>query len=119
MRGGIYLRIHAFLERRFPERRVFLKSDSDTRFIRLSSETQIVAVAGLTVFVSWAIVATAIVLMDSIGSGNFRDQARRDQQVYQERLNALSTERDRRAEEALAAPGSLQLRAGADLHHAV
>ena len=103
MRGGIYLRIHAFLERRFPERRVFLKSDSDTRFIRLSSETQIVAVAGLTVFVSWAIVATAIVLMDSIGSGNFRDQARRDQQVYQERLNALSTERDRRAEEALAA----------------
>ncbi|GAB5431691.1 MAG: DUF5930 domain-containing protein [Epibacterium sp.] len=103
MRGRLFLRFHAFLERRFPERRVFLKSDSDTRFIRLSSETQIVAVAGLTLFVSWSIVATAIVLMDSIGSGNFRDQARRDQQVYQERLNALSSERDRRAEEALAA----------------
>ncbi|WP_420005941.1 DUF5930 domain-containing protein [Arenibacterium sp. LLYu02] len=95
--------MHAFLERRFPERRVFLKSDTDTRFIRLTSETQLVAVTGATLFVSWAIVATAIVLMDSIGSGNFRDQARRDQQVYQERLNALSTERDRRAEEALAA----------------
>lgn len=103
MRRALPRRMHAFLERRFPERRVFLKSDTDTRFIRLTSETQLVAVTGATLFVSWAIVATAIVLMDSIGSGNFRDQARRDQQVYQERLNALSTERDRRAEEALAA----------------
>ncbi len=103
MRRGLPLKVHAFLERRFPERRVFLKSDTDTRFIRLSSETQLVVVTGLTLSVAWAIVATAIVLMDSIGSGNFRDQARRDQQVYQERLNVLSTERDRRVEEALAA----------------
>ena len=103
MRRALPRRMHAFLERRFPERRVFLKSDTDTRFIRLTSEIQLVAVAGATLFISWAIVATAIVLMDSIGSGNFRDQARRDQQVYQERLNALSVERDTRAEEALAA----------------
>ena len=103
MRRALPRRMHAFLERRFPERRVFLKSDTDTRFIRLTSEIQLVAVAGATLFISWAIVATAIVLMDSIGSGNFRDQARRDQQVYQERLNALSMERDTRAEEALAA----------------
>ncbi len=47
--------------------------------------------------------ASAIVLMDSIGSGNFRDQAKRDKAVYQERLKILSTERDSRAEEALAA----------------
>ncbi|NIZ13720.1 M23 family metallopeptidase [Phaeobacter sp. HF9A] len=103
MRNGLLLKLHAGLERRLPERRVFLKSDSDTRFIRLSSETQLLALTGVALLVSWSIVATAIVLMDSIGSGNFRDQARRDQQVYQERLNALSTERDRRVEEALAA----------------
>ena len=41
--------------------------------------------------------------MDSIGSGNFREQARRDQLTYEQRLNDLSDERDARTEEALAA----------------
>mmetsp|Transcript_2913 Transcript_2913/g.5085 ORF Transcript_2913/g.5085 Transcript_2913/m.5085 type:complete len:183 (-) Transcript_2913:12-560(-) len=41
--------------------------------------------------------------MDSIGSGNFREQAKRDQATYKERLNALSAQRDNRAVEALAA----------------
>nr|WP_217357121.1 M23 family metallopeptidase [Ruegeria atlantica] len=97
------IKLHSLLERHFPERRVFLKSDNDTRFIRLSSETQIFAVAGVAVFVGWTAVATAILLMDSIGSGNFREQAKRDQATYQDRLNILSTERDARAQEALAA----------------
>lgn len=103
VRRGLAIKVHAFLERHLPERRVFLKSDSDTRFIRLSSETQLMAVIVAAVFLSWSIVATAIVLMDSIGSGNFREQAKRDQMIYRERLNALSDERDHRASEALAA----------------
>jgi len=37
LRTLLAVRIHSFLERRFPERRVFLKSDTDTRFIRLRS----------------------------------------------------------------------------------
>ena len=41
--------------------------------------------------------------MDSIGSGNFREQAKRDQRTYEARLNFLAGERDTRAEEALAA----------------
>ncbi|MCA0904950.1 DUF5930 domain-containing protein [Ruegeria marisrubri] len=103
MRTRLAIKIHSALERYFPERRVFLKSDKDTRFIRLSSETQVVAVAGVAVMVGWTAVATAILLMDSIGSGNFREQAKRDQATYQERLNVLSAERDARAQEALAA----------------
>ena len=103
MRTRLAIKIHGFLERCFPERRVFLKSDTDTRFIRLRPETQLIAVAGTCVIVAWGIVATAIVLMDSIGSGNFREQAKRDQETYRERLNALSEERDTRAVEALAA----------------
>ncbi len=91
------------MESLFPERRVFLKSDNDTRFIRLRPITQLIAYAGVSAVVAWAIIATAVLLMDSIGSGNFREQAKRDQRVYQERLNALSAERDARAEEALAA----------------
>jgi murein DD-endopeptidase MepM/ murein hydrolase activator NlpD len=103
VRTRLAIKLHSLLERHFPERRVFLKSDNDTRFIRLSSETQVIAVAGVAVFVGWTAVATAILLMDSIGSGNFREQAKRDQATYQERLNVLSAERDMRASEALMA----------------
>jgi murein DD-endopeptidase MepM/ murein hydrolase activator NlpD len=87
----------------FPERRVFLKSDTDTRFIRVSPMMQLVAITGSSVLVAWAIVATAIILMDSIGSGNFREQAKRDQRTYQSRLNEISSQRDSRAVEAVAA----------------
>lgn len=103
MRTRLAIKIHSVLERHFPERRVFLKSDSDTRFIRLRPGTQIVAFSGSALLVAWAIVATAIILMDSIGSGNFREQAKRDQRTYQARLNDLSSQRDNRVEEALAA----------------
>lgn len=103
MRTQLAIKFHGMLERHFPERRVFLKSDTDTRFIRLRSETQLVAVAGSALFIGWTIVATAVLLMDSIGSGNFREQAKRDQQTYQARLNDLSGQRDGRAEEALMA----------------
>lgn len=103
VRSRLTIRLHALVERFFPERRLFLRSDSDTRFIRLRSETQAVGVVGLTLLVGWSIVATSILLMDSIGAGNFRDQAKRDQLTYQQRLNALSAERDARAAEALAA----------------
>jgi murein DD-endopeptidase MepM/ murein hydrolase activator NlpD len=103
VRRRLTIRIHAFLERYFPERRVFLKSDDDTRFIRLRPETQLAAFIGVTLFVGWSAIATAVVLMDSIGAGNFREQAKRDQITYRERLNAISQERDSRAEEALAA----------------
>jgi len=103
LRSRLSIRIHALLERAFPERRLFLRSDSETRFIRLGPATQLFAFAGSTLVVGWAIIATAIILMDSIGAGNFREQAKRDQATYQARLNQLALERDARAEEALAA----------------
>ncbi|TDK49863.1 M23 family metallopeptidase [Antarcticimicrobium luteum] len=103
MRTRLAIKVHAVLEKLFPERRVFLKSDTDTRFIRLKSGTQLIALSGAGLIVAWAIIATAILMMDSIGSGNFREQAKRDQRIYQDRLNQISSERDARAEEALAA----------------
>ncbi|WP_306005572.1 M23 family metallopeptidase [Aquicoccus porphyridii] len=103
MRSRLAIRLHALLEHYFPERRVFLRSDKDTRFIRLRPHVQVIALGGSAMLVAWAIIATAIVLMDSIGSGNFREQAKRDRQIYETRLNHLASERDTRAEEALAA----------------
>jgi murein DD-endopeptidase MepM/ murein hydrolase activator NlpD len=105
-------RVHAGLERRFPERRLFLKSDDHTRFIRLKPGTQLLAWTGATATVGWTVVATAIVLMDSIGSGNYRDQALRDKSIYEDRLEALAQERDLRAEEASAAQARFTLALG-------
>lgn len=103
MRTRLAIKFHALLERYFPERRVFLRSDTDTRFIRLRPGSQLLAFAGATAIVAWTIIATAVLVMDSIGAGNFREQAKRDQRTYEMRLNALSSERDKRAEEAAAA----------------
>lgn len=103
MKTRLLQSLHATLEKRFPEKRLFLRSDTETRFIRLKPETQLIAWTGSALIVSWTIIATAVLLMDSIGSGNFRAQAQRDQSTYEDRLNALSVERDVRANEAVAA----------------
>ncbi len=95
--------MHAALERRLPEQRLFLRSDTETRFVRLKPVTQAVALGGSALVLSWTIVATAILLMDSIGSGSAREQSRREMANYESRLDALSTERDKRANEAAAA----------------
>lgn len=58
---------------------------------------------GTAAITGWAIIATAILLMDSLGAGSARDQARREQASYEERLNALAQDRDLRAEEVRSA----------------
>jgi murein DD-endopeptidase MepM/ murein hydrolase activator NlpD len=93
-------RFHQTLERHFPEQRLFLKSDTETRFIRLRSGTQVIALVGGTLGLAWTIVATALIMMDSIGAGSAREQSARQQALYEERLNDLSADRDLRAEEA-------------------
>jgi hypothetical protein len=42
----IVIKIRAAFERAFPEQRLFLRSDTETRFIRLSPLTQFVGVTG-------------------------------------------------------------------------
>ncbi|HHS88748.1 MAG TPA: M23 family peptidase [Rhodobacteraceae bacterium] len=96
-------KLAASLEKRFPEKRLFLRSENETRFVRLSPTSQLLAWSGIAVFVGWTIVATSFLLLDSIGSGSVREQARREQALYEQRLNELSAERDLRAEEALMA----------------
>ena len=96
-------RINAALERRLPEQRLFLKSDTETRFIRLRPVTQAIAITGATLFVGWTILASAILFFDTVGSGSAREQALRRQAMYEDRLNTLSADRDARAEEAVRA----------------
>lgn len=100
MRNAISQRLDRFWSRYFPERRVFLKSDEDTRYIRLRPSTQALMVLITAGVLAWGIIATAILFMDNIGSGNFREQARRDQETYQNRLKYMATERDQKIAEA-------------------
>ena len=109
MQTTIVHRLNAALERRFPERRLFLKSDTETRFIRLRPVTQLAAAAGASVFVGWTVIATAVLLMDSIGAGSVRDQTARAQATYEARLDAMATDRDARAAEAHAAQARFAL----------
>ncbi|MAC81271.1 MAG: peptidase M23 [Rhodobacteraceae bacterium] len=103
MQKRLAVKINRVVEPWFPERRVFLKSDTDTRFIRLRPVTQLAAYTVGGGVLCWAILATAIVAMDGIGSGSYREQAKRDLETYSARLDALAEQRDARADEALAA----------------
>lgn len=88
------------IERTFPEKRVFLKSDSETRFVRLSPGTQAIGLAGCVGVVAWALLATAILTMNALGAGDYRQQAEERRVLYEQRLNELAQERDQRASEA-------------------
>jgi murein DD-endopeptidase MepM/ murein hydrolase activator NlpD len=99
----IVQRINHALERRFPEQRVFLKSDAETRFIRLRPLTQAVAATVGGALIAWTILATAILMIDHLSAGNAREQAQRSVAEFERRLDALSRERDERAQEAVRA----------------
>jgi len=100
---SLLAKAHAAVERTFPEQRLFLRSDTETRFIRLSPLTQFVGVTGSAMLLGWTIVSSAILLMHGLGAGDVREQALREQAIYEARLNELAAERDVRATEAAAA----------------
>lgn len=95
--------VSSTLERWLPEQRLFLKSDKVTRFVRLRPVTQLAALGGTALIFGWAIIASAILIIDAISAGSSRDQAQQAQTAFEQRLNDLSAERDARAAEALAA----------------
>lgn len=98
--GRIIHRLNTALERHLPEQRLFLRSDTETRFIRLSPLTQALTFTTGALLIAWTILSTAIVMMDSISAGSARQQTRREQIAYETRLNAISADRDARTEEA-------------------
>ena len=97
---GIATKLRHSLEHTFPEQRMFLRTDTETRFIRLSPTTQFLGLTGSALLVGWTIVSSAILLMQSLGAGDLREQALRDQSIYEGRLNTMASERDTRALEA-------------------
>lgn len=103
LRQSIAHRLNVRLERILPEQRLFLRSDTETRFIRLQPLTQAIAISGSALMIGWTIIASAILLIDTISAGNLREQAERERQMYEERLNGIAEQRDIAAAEARAA----------------
>ena len=103
MRSFLARRLNASLERVLPERRVFIRSEDETRFVRLRPAMQVLIWTGASATLGWTVLATAVILMDGIGSGTLREATLREQTAYEARLEALSGERDRHAAQAAAA----------------
>ena len=96
-------RLNNSLERWLPEQRLFLRTDTETRFVRLRPLTQVIALGGSSGVVAFALLSAAVMLMDSIGAGNLRERTQQEQAIYQQRLDALASDRDLRQQEAHAA----------------
>lgn len=109
MTGHFALRLNSALERWLPEQRLFLKSDTETRFVRLRPTTQAIALVVSMAVVAWTIVASAILMMEQVGTGSAREQAARSGEMYEQRLNVLSADRDLRASEAVMAQARFNL----------
>lgn len=105
----VILRFNRALEGYFPEQRLFLKSDTATRFIRLRPVTQAIAVVVGAVALAWTVLATSILMLDQISAGSSREQVKMQQMLYEDRLGALSTDRDLRAEETASAQARFNL----------
>ncbi|WP_136685569.1 M23 family metallopeptidase [Falsirhodobacter xinxiangensis] len=102
-------RLNTSLERWLPEQRLFLKSGSQTRFIRIRPLTQIALLTGSVAVIGWTIVASSIAMMDGVSTGSGKVAAARQQALFETRLNALSADRDLRAEEAARAQDRFSL----------
>ncbi|HEY0213014.1 MAG TPA: M23 family metallopeptidase [Paenirhodobacter sp.] len=102
-------RLNSLLERWLPEQRLFIKSDTTTRFVRLRPLTQAMAFSVGGLLFAWAMLATSLLFIDSISSGSSREQASIARSAFEQRLIALAHERDSRANEAMAAQRRFQV----------
>lgn len=96
-------RLNAALEHWLPEQRISMQSSGSVRLLRIRPLTQIAAISGLALMIGWTVTASSILAIDVVSQSSVRNAITRSQHAFETRLSALSTERDARAAEALAA----------------
>lgn len=86
--------LNTVLERYLPEKRLFLRSENTTRYVRLRpvAQASILGISGA--FMAWSLVATAILFFNVVGSNDLRESARREQSYFETRLNEMAAQRD-------------------------
>lgn len=95
--------LNAVLERFLPEKRLFLRSETGTRFVRLRPVSQAVILTGTVGYMTWSLVATSLLFFSAVGSQDLREVARREQTYFETRLNDLAAQRDQSEAQAQAA----------------
>ena len=98
-------RLDAVLGRILPEQRLFLRSDTGTRFIRIRPVTQLLSLGGGAVVLGWAVLASSVLAIDAVGGSSGSDRLGRDQAAFEQRLAELAAQRDDSAADAVAAQG--------------
>lgn len=91
------------LERYLPERRLFLRSEAGTRYVRLRPISQAVVLTVAAGYMTFSLVATAMLFYGLIGSADLREAALREQTYFETRLNEMAEQRDTALTEAQAA----------------
>lgn len=105
----IYNRLNTALERFLPEQRLFLKSETSTRFVRMRPVPQAVLLTATVALFGWSVIATSLLFIDGISSGSAAEQTALSRKAFEQRLDQLSSERDSRAAEAITAQSRFQL----------
>ncbi|WP_238547696.1 DUF5930 domain-containing protein [Meridianimarinicoccus roseus] len=82
------------LERLFPEKRIFVKSDEGTRFFRIGPRQHLLAGAGALALVAWSVTATSFLVIELVQGGGARDAALNEKLVYEQRVQVLAADRD-------------------------
>lgn len=96
-------RLNGSLGKILPEQRIFLKSDDGTRFLRLRPMTQLAGISGVALVFGWTLLSSSLLVINAVSPTGSRDQIDNVHASFESRLEELSTERDTRAAEALAA----------------
>lgn len=97
---------HSLLNRMFPEKRIFVKSDNGTRFVRLGPKQHLLALIFGTVLVLWCLVATSFLVIGLISGEGARTEAALEKRLFEDRLNTLAHDRDQNRMSAIEAQDS-------------
>jgi murein DD-endopeptidase MepM/ murein hydrolase activator NlpD len=107
--GALGRRLNGALSTAFPEKRLFIQSGDTTRYIRLTSLSQLLSGTAALVALGWMAVATATVVIDRVAAENGVSRVVVLQGAYEARLEELAAERDLRAGEARSAQERFQV----------
>ncbi len=88
------------LDKYLPEQRIYIRTDTSTKFLTLKSKSQLFIGIVATISFSWLLIATAIIGYEMLESRSYGQQAKDHKKTYEVRINKLSAERDNRALEA-------------------
>ncbi len=101
----LFAKINMLLSRHVPEQRIYLRTETTTRYFRASPLLQTLFGGFVAVGFCWTVIATSALMLDRMSAQSGKTQAEVLQRAYEARLNELSGERDQRALEAQTAQG--------------